>query len=213
MQQIIEKMISQNRAIDAKYQNNEKKTPAAPFFSLSQKLENYVLRFLPLAYLYSLLFYRNMLKRELAMAGLKPGSRVVHIGCGPYPFTAIYLAQRGYRVDACDCNNKAVESAKKMVQERGVTGEIEFKCTNGTMIDCSGYDAVWISLNIDPKEVVIRKCLHSLQEGSLLVYRSLPSWMAAFFQNAKPLCLHEGREIKRSFSPAGIKSAVIRRVY
>ena len=46
--------------------------------------------------------YKNVVKREIELANLEPGARVLQIGAGSVPYTALYLASLGDFVTALD---------------------------------------------------------------------------------------------------------------
>lgn len=58
---------------------------------------------------------------DLDAAGLKPGTRVLEIGCGAGHLTA-QLAERGLHVEAIDSSPAMVESTARRVRERGFQG-------------------------------------------------------------------------------------------
>ncbi len=189
--------------------NKEINAQTSPFFSLSQLFERLAVRFAAVARAYFNIFYKSMLEKEIALIGLKPGALILHIGGGAYPFTALYLARHGYRVDACDCNSAAVEISKNLVKKSGFEDLIAIVHENGCRVDCSGYDAVWVSLNICPKERVLEQSWESLEQGGLLVYRKLPAWLALFGKKDVNFNGDEKAGIKKALSGLGAESVVL----
>ncbi len=183
----------------------------SPLFSVSQKFENMAYHFPLLARIYYNMFYRSMLARELKMADLQPGSKVLHIGCGPYPYTAIFLARKGYLVEGWDCNHGAVHKARRLVEKFKLNNKIKITLCDGNKIDSSDCDAVWLSLNICPKEKVINKAFQSLKEGGLLVYRNLPRWMAGGYREVSACSWPEEHEVQLGASLFGSQSIVIKK--
>ncbi len=184
----------------------------SPFFSLSQFAERFAVRFTIFARLYFNIFYRSMLAREVALAALKPGASVLHIGGGAYPYTAIFLAQKGYRVHACDCDSTAVDISNKLVAKSGLVDRISIFHENGCMVDSSGYDAVWVSLNICPKKRVLEQSWASLKKGGILVYRKFPAWLAMFGRRDVVFTGDEWSRIKKARSGLGAESLVVEKV-
>lgn len=148
--------------------------------SLAQLAERAAARFAYFARVYFNIFYRATLTREVALAGLKPGASILHIGGGAYPYTALFLARNGYRVYACDCDITAVAISKDIIAKKGLAKHITILHENGCSIDSKGYDAVWVSRTICPKDKVLEQSLASLKKGGVLVYRKLPAWLALF---------------------------------
>ncbi len=180
-----------------------------PFFSLSQTSERLAVRFPLLARLYFNLFYKSMLAKEEALAGLKPGACVLHIGSGAYPFTALYLAQKGYTVHACDCNIKAVEKSRKLVEKNGLADRVKILYENGCLIDSAKYDAVWVSLNICPKKRVLEQTWASLKSDSVLVYRNMPAWMERFGRSNVVLKAPKECRVEKARSGLGAESLIM----
>jgi|GEM_PF-1501426 len=183
----------------------------SPFFSLSQFSERLAVRFALFARLYFDLFYRKMLANEVDLAGLKPGASVLHIGGGAYPYTAIYLARKGYRVRACDCNSSAVEMARDLVQKNGLGDRITIFHRNGCTVDSSNYDAVWLSLNICPKERVLEQSWASLKEGGLLIYRKLPAWLVQFGRCEVDFSGGGEARVEKALTGLGAESLVLKK--
>lgn len=185
--------------------------PESPFFSAAQLGEKVASRFAFFARLYFSLFYRTMLVREVGLADLKPGASILHIGGGAYPYTAVFLAREGYRVDACDCEGPAVETSRKIIAKKGLADKVNIYHENGCTIDCSGYDAVWVSLNICPKERVLEQSWSSLKKDGILVYRKLPAWLKLF--GKKDVVFNEGgvSVIRKARSRLGAESVVIKK--
>ena len=162
------------------------KKRVSPFFNIAQHLESLAVRSHRISSLYANLFYTDMLNKEFALANLKEETSVLHIGCGAYPCTALYLAQKGYRVDACDCSIEALEKAQALVEKEGYSSKITLLPKNGKCIDCSSYDAVWVSLNVCPKEDINFQALNRIKPGGKLIYRNNPLWLEkALFRSSQ----------------------------
>jgi protein-L-isoaspartate O-methyltransferase len=82
-------------------------------------------------------FYHRLMEREVKLACLKPGARVLHIGCGHLPMTALHLAGMGFSVEAIDCDPAAVRSARQMVRRHSQDERITVSEADGRDIDCS----------------------------------------------------------------------------
>ena len=130
-----------------------------------------------LSEIYGRLFYRKMVYGELNAANLNPEAKVLHIGCGFLPLTAIYLAKRGFKVTAIDCETEAIKKARKLLEKYKLSKQIELIKMDGKEIDYAGYEAVWISLNVFPKHQILEKLSIQLPPGSKVVYRNPRGWL------------------------------------
>jgi hypothetical protein len=181
------------------------------FFSLAQLAERVAFRFAIFARLYFNLFYRTMLDGELFLAGLKPGASVLHIGGGAYPYTALFLAQKRYRVYACDCDKTAVAISREIVAKNGLTDQISILHESGCTIDSSGYDAIWVSRTVRPKERIIEQSWASLKNGGIIVYRKLPAWLPLFGKSEVVFNGHQMSMIRKARFGLGAESIVIKK--
>ncbi len=129
-------------------------------------------RWILLGHFYGQLFYSKMIETEAKLAGLKPGMKVLHIGSGHLPLTAFCLGSWGYEVEALDNDLQAVSSGKNMIESSGLGSRIKIKQGDGTEVNCSDFDAVWISLHVFPKEEVLRRVISTLKEGGKVIYRN-----------------------------------------
>jgi len=192
------------------YGRNAKKD--SPFFSLSQKLESIAARSAFVACLYHKIFYKKMLEKEFYLAKLKPGSTVLHIGSGAYPYTAFYLADKGFKVEALDCSESAVAEAENLIKERGYEDKIKLFYGNGVNLKGRTYDAIWVSINISPKEKVLQNAYLLLKDKGVLVYRNLPPW---FIKNrCSTNCLNWPGEyvVNKCTSLLGTESLLVQKI-
>ncbi len=183
----------------------------SPYFNISQKLENIANGFWPLANLYFHLIYKKKLEREMAMARLNPGASVLHIGCGPCPYTAIFLAENGLKVKAVDYNEEAVYKAKCLVKKKNLEDYVSITCKNGNTSNDTQYDAVWVSLNVSPKEKVLEKSFLSLNEGGVLIYRNVPRWLSSYFISVLPEKWSAANQTETCTSLFGSESVMVKK--
>ncbi|MEJ6952479.1 class I SAM-dependent methyltransferase [Natronospora cellulosivora (SeqCode)] len=131
--------------------------------------------------MYRKLFYNSLMERETAMADLKEGLNILHIGSGPLPMTAIFLAENGYSVTGIDNNQKAIKASNKLIDRLSLNDKIEIKNMDGKEVDISKYDAIWLSLHIVPKEDVIKDLLKSLKPGQKIIFRNPRSYLSIVY--------------------------------
>lgn len=138
-------------------------------------------------WLYTRLFYRNMNRHEYEAAQLLPGKRVLQLGCGPFPMTAIALSQHGCHVTAVDCNQAALDTAQRalersaahllragtLLSDGGVLpGAVTFRRACGLEYSYQGFDAVIVALHVCPKLEILKRILDTADPGTRIVYRN-----------------------------------------
>lgn len=165
------KMAHTNEEIGSIYLPN--KTLNIPAIGkITKKIENIGSRWPVIGRLYSTLLYAGVVEREEKLAGLEPGSSILHVGCGSLPFTALALARKGYLVTAVDSDPASIAAARRFIEAEEPGADITLITGNGSSIDTSLYDAVWVSLNVSPKRDVLKHLLSGMREGAKLIYRN-----------------------------------------
>ena len=131
-------------------------------------------------------FYGQVLDRELDMIAIEPGARVLHIGMGALPYTASYLAQRGFLVDAVDHDRQVLAQARRQLRVSGVADGVTVMEQDGLKVDASSYAAIWVSLHVHSKQDVLERLLRTATAGCWIVYREPRSWLKLFYLSADP---------------------------
>ena len=139
--------------------------------------------------LYGRLFYGPMVRREVELAGVDARDRILHLGCGPLPLTAMALAEAGFRVDAVDKDPDAASSAVRAVSKNGLDRSISIICADGREVDYSAYDAVWVSFHVYPRRECLERILATLNGGSRVIYRNPRGWRKQFYSHVEPASL------------------------
>lgn len=134
---------------------------------------------------YYSLFYKNMIKEEALKAGLKQGSSVLHVGSGPMPFTAIALAEAGYKVWAVDSDIDSYLLGSTVVDKMGLKDQIKILNHQGEDLDCQEFDGIWVSLHVCPKAAVLKSLYQKMKTGAKLVYRNPVGFLKLFYPEVK----------------------------
>ncbi len=161
--------------------------------------------------LYGHLFYESMVQREMVAAGLSPGMKVLHIGSGRLPLTAMAMARRGMRVDAIDNDLRAVQVARRLVEHARLTDRVDVQQSDGTSIDCSRYDAVLLSLHVLPKRAAIFSVLQTLSPGARLIYRNPRGMCRCLYETIQPADLAGGMRYDVTRQTLGKQTVVVQR--
>lgn len=136
-----------------------------------------------------------------SVEALPPG-RALDLGCG-YGRTAIYLARRGWQVDAVDFVDLALAEARR----RATTAGVEVAFHNASVTDLSFLDGLY-DLAVDVG------CGHALDEAGLRAYRDelcrllRPGALFLFFARIRDEAAGEEGE-----SPRGLDESLFRQCY
>lgn len=146
---------------------------------------------------YEKFFYRSLVKKELEMADLKGDENILVVGSGPFPMTALFLAEKGFRVDCVDKDEKAIISGKEVVRQKKEDLDIRFKNIRGSSVDYSDYDAVWVPLHVTPREEIVVKILRDVDVGKKVIFRNPRGLWSKIYPEIDPTVFGLKYEVKK----------------
>lgn len=130
------------------------------------------------------LYYRDIVKKEIKLANVRSCDKVLCVGGGSIPCTAIEFAnQANARVDVIDIDSKAVECARCVVEKLGLDEKITVINGRGEEIDVEPYDVVHVALQVTPKEEVIKHIWEKSKEGNRIIVRVPRKPLRRFYSN------------------------------
>jgi len=159
---------------------------------------------------YDRVFYHRLLQAELELAGLKPGDRVLHIGCGPRPMTAFYLARRGLKVTGIERDSRALKKAVLAVEQAGLTDRIKLNQGNGMSGEFSHFKAIWLSLHVNEKTGIIKRIIKTVPRETTVIYRNPAGFLGLFYPGEKPENFSNIREHRYTRKILGKKSVLLK---
>ncbi len=158
----------------------------ATYNGFIKEVENLGSRYGMIGSIYRFLFYRSMVRKEILLCGLSPEDRVVHIGSGSLPMTALSLAKAGFEVVALDNDPAAVANASRFLRRSVCQGKASAREVDGLEVDCGTAEAAWVSFLVYPKEEVLKRAFASLKEGGKLIYRNPVGLLSLVFPKVEP---------------------------
>ena len=116
--------------------------------------------------------YQNILKKEIALADISEKDRVLNIGCGSVPFSAIYTARlTGASVVGIDIDEKACNKAVDLVGRMNLSDRLKILVDDGVTVDPSGYTVILVALQAAPKKEILDNLLQNADKGTRLIFR------------------------------------------
>lgn len=122
------------------------------------QLEKYCCGIHPLAAVYKH-YYREVVINEIALGNISRDSRVINVGCGAIPFTAMLLSEiTGARVTAMDRDFEASQCAQKSLSRFKLDDLVDV--LHGDACDypwgTGSFDVALIALQAEPKREIIK---------------------------------------------------------
>ena len=113
-------------------------------------------------------------RKEREKFNLSKSKRILHIGCGSYPITAMILSEiKGVKVVTIDFNKKLVGLAKKVLEEKNLNDRILADVGDGKKYPLKGFDTIVISGCSIPKMKVVEHILEEADKDSRIIIREL----------------------------------------
>lgn len=137
-------------------------------------------------------YYRELVARELDLAAIDAGDKILCIGGGAVPCTAMELARRT-RADirVVDIDQLAVRRAGQLVARAGLEDRIKVCLADGGSMNVDQYDVIHIALQVCPKEGVVRNILGGCKAGCRVIIRQPRSYLACFYSQLSRGLLEE----------------------
>lgn len=117
-------------------------------------------------------YYKNMVKREVKLAGISSNDRVLVIGGGPCPCTGILIHQlTKAKVTVIDNVENCVKCSTELIKKLGLKKYVNIILKDGLDIDTSKFNVLHIALQITPKKRVIESLEKTAKNGTRILVR------------------------------------------
>lgn len=125
--------------------------------------------------------FQRLIDAEVKLANIKPSDRVLFIGSGPLPISAILIAQKtGAQVDCFDHSMEACETSRSVISKLGLSDQIRVIHQRAESVELptvnsagtyGAYDVVVLALLAQPKEQILHQLWRSLGPNPKVVLR------------------------------------------
>ncbi|NLN40607.1 MAG: class I SAM-dependent methyltransferase [Clostridiales bacterium] len=130
------------------------------------------------------LYYRNIVKNEIRLANIRSYDKVLCIGGGFIPSTAIEIVRQTHaHVHVLDIDKKAIGCARNVIARLGLQDKITVINGKGQDIDIEPYDVVHIAQQVSPKDEVLNSIWEKAKEGHRIIVRMPRKILKPFYSN------------------------------
>ncbi|MGI6423989.1 MAG: nicotianamine synthase family protein [Tepidanaerobacteraceae bacterium] len=147
------------------------------------------------------IYYKNIVKNEVKLAGIKNSDKVLCIGGGPIPSTAIEVANlTDAQVHVIDMDGNAVQCARNLVKRLGLHHKIVVDQGRGEEVDITPYNVIHVALQVTPKEDVLEHIWSNSKVGDRIIVRMPKKGLRPFYSNVRDSFLKKNSNFIKSCS-------------
>ncbi|NLP35956.1 MAG: hypothetical protein GX359_12355 [Clostridiales bacterium] len=118
------------------------------------------------------LYYRRLVKNEVALANIQATDKVLCIGGGPCPFSGILLHEyTGAHVTIIDNDDCCVCIARELIKKVGYTDSIDVLHSDGNNFSPKDYSVIHMAVQVSPMEKVFCHLKQGCRYGAKILVR------------------------------------------
>jgi len=111
-------------------------------------------------------------RKEIDNFNLKDDKKILHIGCGAYPITALILAEmNNTEIITIDSNHRSIKLANKVIHKKKLEDKIKVEYGDATNYPLNGFDTIIISGCSVPKIQVFSYIIKNAKPNSKIIIR------------------------------------------
>ena len=119
------------------------------------------------------LYYKNKVRKEVNLANISCSDKVLCIGGGPTPFTAIEIVkQSGAKVTIVDNDINAINTANELINRLGMNDSINLVLSDGRDVRLKYYTIVHVALQVHPKKDIINHICQNAEKYTKILVRT-----------------------------------------
>jgi hypothetical protein len=115
----------------------------------------------------------GLLSSEVKLLNVMPGDHVAVIGSGPFPISAIILANVfGTRVTAVECHRDSADLSEQVIRKLGLQNVVHVVCGFGQDLVASNVSAAIIALLAKPKDAILKNIFRNYAHCTSVICRT-----------------------------------------
>ncbi len=116
--------------------------------------------------------YREIVAREIEIARVTSQDKVLNVGCGTIPFTALHIANlTRAEVWAVDYDGRAVQGARRCLKRLGLDDQVSVFHCDASLGVPEGFDVAIVALQAAPKAKIMEVLWEAAAPGARMVFR------------------------------------------
>lgn len=147
-----------------------------------------------------LLYYKKTINREIKLGKIAKDDKVLFIGGGPLPWSALQTAKKtGATVKIIDNCPLAIEYSQQVIDDFDANELVNVDYGDGTTIDPKKFTVICIAKQACPQQEILENIWCNCQKGARIIVRQRPEKIFKSFNIKKYVKLYFpwGDEIKK----------------
>jgi len=113
-------------------------------------------------------------EKEIKKFELTKSKKILHIGCGAYPITALVLAKKtSAKIVSIDKDPMAVKFAQKVINKKKLEKKINIDIGNGQKYPAKNYDTIILSSCSSPKRKILEHISKTADINTKIIVREI----------------------------------------
>ena len=126
-------------------------------------------------------------KKEIEKFNLKKDKKILHIGCGAYPISALMLASLdNTKIVTIDSSRRSIKIANKIIQKKNLNNKIKAEYGDATKYPLDGFDTIIVSGCSVPKIQVFNHIIKDAKSNSKIIIRDAFLDIESIINNIAP---------------------------
>ncbi len=119
---------------------------------------------------FATLYYTPMIKKEIRLAKVDHMSKVLFIGGGPLPMSALLLKRfTDAQITIVDCNSAVIKKAENVIKKSGVI--IQVIHAYGQEVEIKDYDTIIVAKQVVSQDCVLRHLINKANPKTKIILR------------------------------------------
>jgi len=118
--------------------------------------------------------YQELVDKEIKMVGISPEDKVMVIGCGSLPITAVLVAiKTKAHVIAIDKDEIAVKKAVNYIRNHHLEDKVEIEHADVEFYPLNKFDVIYLSYGMNNSRDIFRSISNRTKKNSRIIFRTV----------------------------------------
>lgn len=118
--------------------------------------------------------YQEIVDKEIKMVGISPDDKVIVVGCGSLPITAVIVAiKTKAHVIAIDKDELAVKKATNYIINHHLEDKVEIEHADIEFYQLNRFDVIYLSYGMKTSDDIFRYISEKVKKNSRIIYRTV----------------------------------------